>query len=258
MRIRIGNGLGAEIWNKGFSQMKEKHSFEAIGSAMEQAMTREPEAIRRLKAECATSRCDAWDARTRQAEIEAFRRRLNATVGADVVRCFQIVPSFHVRESGEEGRAVAMLLNRHLPIQVELDAVSGRSGFYMTSYDIYGRALRNSEGNVVERVRFTSLGQALLAAETEFRRLEERQAALMGRQATDVQVGTMPEEVWLHEQLGRWVRIEPEIPPAPGVFPTAAELRRFLAEQREQLSPGFDMDVDRQIPGMDSARNWRK
>jgi hypothetical protein len=174
-----------------------------------------------------------------------------------VVRCFQIVPSFNLGGLSDEGRTVALLLNRHLPVHAQIDPAAG-SGFYVSSYDIYGRALRNSEGELAERVRYSSLGQALLAAEMEFRRLEQRQASLMGRQATDSQIGTMPEEIWLREQLGRWVRIEPEIPPAPGVFPTAAELRRFLAEQRELLSPGFDKDVDRQLAGMDSGRDWRK
>jgi hypothetical protein len=225
---------------------------------MEQNMTYEPEVIRRLKAECAAPCSGAgWDTRARHAEIEAFRRKLNATVGADVVRCFQIVPSFNLGGLSDEGRTVALLLNRHLPVHAQIDPAAG-SGFYVSSYDIYGRALRNSEGELAERVRYSSLGQALLAAEMEFRRLEQRQASLMGRQATDSQIGTMPEEIWLREQLGRWVRIEPEIPPAPGVFPTAAELRRFLAEQRELLSPGFDKDVDRQLAGMDSGRDWRK
>src|SRR5438094_5471540 len=133
---------------------------------MESNITYEPEAIRRLKAECAAPRKNAgWDICARHAEIEIVRRRLNGTIGADVVRCFQIVPSFTLCEASENGRAVALLLNRHLPVHVEIDAPAARMRFYVSSYDIYGRALRNVEGVLAEGGRFISLGQALLAAE---------------------------------------------------------------------------------------------
>lgn len=133
--------------------------------------------------------------------LMVVRARLVANLGSALASWFQIAPSDH---AAGELHMVALLLEAHLPILVPVNDLETGPVFFVAEYDIGARRLRPASQRD-RMAAYTSLADALLAADTGFQQLKT-QAAIQGP-ALYPRISSapaeLPEEKWLRHQLAR-------------------------------------------------------
>ena len=129
------------------------------------------------------------------------RSRLIANLGSALASWFHIVPSDH---AAGELHNVALLLASHLPVLVPVNDMEAGPVFFVAKYDVDARRFKTASDRE-QMPAFSSLSDALLAADTGFTELRARADVQGSDRYPHIgnTAGELPEERWLRNQLAR-------------------------------------------------------